>query len=52
MVRNLLLLQCISTPIGISPTPFWTNLYLYDYETDFIPSQIKTDRTKMIKFNY
>ena len=28
--------QAIGIPIGIDPAPFWANLYLYTYGTDFI----------------
>ena len=30
--------------MGIDPSPFWANLYLHDYEADFVSSLIKTDK--------
>lgn len=53
---DLLLLQCKDISMGIDPTPFWANLYLYDYGADFISNflnwlkKIKTDRSTTIKF--
>ena len=43
MVDNLVILQCIDIPIGINPESFQANLYLFEYETDFISSLMKTD---------
>ena len=40
-VGNLVLLQCICIPVGNDPAPFWANLYLYDYEDNFIFNLIK-----------
>ena len=47
-VCNLVLLQCIFIPVGIDSVPFWTDLYLYDYEDDFISNLIKTDKSRAI----
>lgn len=34
----------------MSDATFWTNLYLYDYEADFISNLTETDKSKTIKF--
>ena len=36
--------------MGIDPTLFWENLFLCDYEVDFILSLIRTDKPRAIKF--
>ena len=50
MVGGLLLIQCKDIPMGIDPTPFWTDLSLYDYDADFISNLIKTHRPTAINF--
>ena len=49
-VGNLLIRQGIGIPMGIDPAPFWANLYLYDYEYEFIKHLIHTDKIKARKF--
>ena len=51
-VGNLLFHQCIGIPMGIDPAPFWANLHLYVYESDFITSLISSDKGRAIKFRY
>ena len=51
-VGNLLFHQCIGIPMGIDPAPFWANLHLYVYESDFITSLISSDKGHAIKFRY
>ena len=36
--------------MGIDPAPFWANLHLYVYESDFITSLISSDKRRAIKF--
>ena len=44
-VGNMLFRQCIGIPMGIDPAPFWANLYLYFYKSQYISKLIKsTDR--------
>ena len=33
----------------IDPAPFWANLYLHDFDADFISSLIETDEPRAIK---
>jgi hypothetical protein len=51
-VGNLLFRQCIGIPMGIDPAPFWANLHLYSYESDFITSLISSDKRRAMKFRY
>ena len=51
-VGNLLFHQCIGIPMGIDPAPFWANLHLHVYESDFITSLISSDKGRAIKFRY
>ena len=34
--------QCIGIPMGIDPAPFWANLYLFFYESEYVTSLIKS----------
>ena len=36
---------------GIDPAPFWANLYLYEFEKEYITSLIATDKRKAFKFH-
>ena len=38
--------------MGIDSAPFWANLHLYVYESDFITSLISSDKGRAIKFRY
>ena len=38
--------------MGIDPAPFWANLHLHVYESDFITSLISSDKGRAIKFRY
>lgn len=35
---------------SIVPAQFWVNLYLYDYESDYISNLIKSDKSRAFKF--
>ena len=37
--------------MGIDPAPFWANLYLYTYETEYISSLIQRDKCKARHFH-
>ena len=41
----------IGIPTGIDPVPFWTNLFLYSYEEDYISSLISSDKVKARHFH-
>ena len=41
-VGNKLFRQCIGIPMGIDPAPFWANLYLFFYESEYITNLIKS----------
>ena len=47
---NLVFLQIIGIPMGIDPAPFWANLYLYHYESEFVTRLSKSDRYRGFKF--
>ena len=46
LIGNKIFHQVIGIPMGIDPAPFWANLHLYSYESDFITSLITSDRGK------
>ena len=48
-VGNKLFRQCIGIPMGIDPAPFWANLYLFFYESEYITSLIKS-KDQQIRF--
>ena len=50
MLGNLVFLQNIGIPMGIDPAPFWANLYLYHYESEFITRLSKSERYRGFKF--
>ena len=43
--------QNIGMPMGYDPAPFWANLYLYSYETEFISNLITTDKIRARHFH-
>ena len=51
-IGNLLFRQCVGIPMGIDPAPFWANLYLYKYESDFISDLIKNDKVKAYRYKH
>ena len=51
-VGNLVFRQCIGIPMGIDPAPFWANLYLYHFESEFIISLSRTERYRGFKFKH
>ena len=48
---NLVFTQVIGIPMGIDPAPFWANLYLYEFEKEYITSLIATDKQKAFRFH-
>ena len=51
-VGNLLFHQSIGIPMGIDPAPFWANLHLYVYESDFITRLISSDKRRAMRFRF
>ena len=37
--------------MGIDPAPFWANLYLYNYEENFISDMIQSDKVRARHFH-
>ena len=50
-IGNLLLSQIIGIPMGIDPAPFWANLFLSSYESDFMNSLIREDKVKALHYH-
>ena len=54
-VGNCVLKQDIGIPMGIDPAPFWANLFLYTYESEYISNLInsgsKDDKVKARHFH-
>ena len=50
-IGDLLLSQIIGIPMGIDPAPFWANLYLASYESDFMTSLIRDDKIKALHYH-
>ncbi len=50
-VGNTVLRQAIGIPMGIDPAPFWANLFLYAYESNFISNLITADKVKARHFH-
>ena len=48
---NVLLLQSISIPMGINLCLFWTNLYLYSYESKYITNLKRTNKLRGRRFH-
>ena len=49
-IGNKIFLQVIGIPMGIDPAPFWANLHLYSYESDFMTGLMRSDKKRAIKF--
>ena len=49
---NIVFKQCIGIPMGIDPAPFWANLYLYSFESEFITNLTRTERYRGFKFKH
>ena len=43
--------QIIGIPMGIDPAPFWANLHLYSYGSDFILKLIKCNKARALKYH-
>ena len=50
-IGNTVFTQCIGIPMGIDPAPFWTNLYLYYFKSEFITNLIKANKHKGLTFH-
>ena len=50
-IGNIVFTQTIGIPMGIDPAPFWANLYLYNFEKDYIESLIHNDKRMAGKFH-
>ena len=50
-IGNLLLSQIIGIPMGIDPAPFWANLFLSSYESDFMNNTIKENKQKALHYH-
>ena len=50
-VGNLVLKQDIGIPMGIDPAPFWTNLFLYFFESKFVKSLVSLGSTRAYHFH-
>ena len=50
-IGDLLLSQIIGIPMGIDPAPFWANLFLSSYESDFMTSLIREDKIKALHYH-
>ena len=50
-VGNVILRQAVGIPMGIDPSPFWANLFLYQYEQRYMTDLIKADKVKARHFH-
>ena len=50
-VGNTVLRQAIGIPMGIDPAPFWANLFLYAYETNYMSDLISLNKVKARHFH-
>jgi hypothetical protein len=50
-VGKTILRQAIGIPMGIDPAPFWANLFLYAYESNYMSDLITTDKVKARHFH-
>ena len=50
-VGNLTMKKAIRIPMGIDPTQFWANLFLYSYENQCMSSLISSDKIKARHFH-
>ena len=51
MLGNMLFLQDIGIPMGVDPAPFFANLFLFFYESQWINKKVKSD-PRIIRFFY
>ena len=47
-VGDTVMCQAIGIPMGINPAPFWTNLFLYQYEQRYVTELIKKDEATFV----
>ena len=50
-IGNLVFKQDIGIPMGIDPTPFWENLFLYYYESKFVQSLISAGSDRAFRYH-
>ena len=50
IVGNYVIHQSIGIPMGIDPAPFWANLYLQYYESEFITNLMGSNKIRARKF--
>jgi len=50
-VGNSILKQCIGIPMGIDPAPFWANLFLYHYESEYVKGLVSTGSSSAYNFH-
>ena len=48
-IGDMLFRQCIGIPMGIDSAPFWANLYLHFYESEYITKLIKS-KDRQVRF--
>ena len=48
VVGNLIIRESIGIPMGIDPTPFWANLYLYFHEHEFITGLMASEKNQTV----
>ena len=50
-VGNSILKQCIGIPMGIDPAPFWANLFLYHFESEYVKGLISASSPSAYNFH-
>ena len=50
-IGNLVFKQDIGIPMGIDPAPFWANLFLYYYESNYIQSLVSAGSDKAFRYH-
>ena len=51
-IGNSVFFQIIGIPMGIDPASFWANLYLYQFENQFMKDLRKSDFVTATRFHY
>ena len=49
-IGNLVFKQDIGIPMWIDPAPFWANLFLYFYESEFVQSLISAGSDRAFRY--
>ena len=50
-VGNSILKQCIGIPMGIDPAPFWANLFLYHFESEYVKGLVSAGSPSAYNFH-